>query len=121
MSSFLTYLSTLLGLCFGVNILSEEDVSTFTIITDQKGPVIPDEFLSVTIDASLVENFEVIDFSSPLFNLLSSGLSPAIWRYGGTHADETCYYTNGTISSFKYLYCTYTTRTVQSKQSFFFC
>ena len=71
---------------------------TFVINTDKPGPTLVDEFLSITIDAGLAGKWDKFDFSSPLVNTLAKGLSPCIFRYGGTAEDETVYDTTGKIT-----------------------
>ncbi|XP_072930730.1 heparanase-like [Epargyreus clarus] len=50
--------------------------------------VIPDDFLSIGIDTSEIENYEKIDFSKPLFRELASALAPARLRLGGTMSER---------------------------------
>ena len=79
-------MSTLLvfiGLTLAVTI-SEPTEINFIINTDVPGPTLVDEFLSITIDAGLASHWGSFDFSSPLVNTLAKGVSPCIFRYGGT-------------------------------------
>ncbi|XP_068618330.1 heparanase-like [Battus philenor] len=50
--------------------------------------VLPDDFLSIGIDASELQNYNRIDFSKPRFRELAAALAPAKLRLGGTMSDR---------------------------------
>eukprot|EP01084_Bolivina_argentea_P159437 277674_1 len=83
-----------------IHVKTSETINTFNIQTDTSGPELIDEFLSVTIDAQLVGqwNLNKFNFSSTLVNTLAKGLSPSYFRFGGSSQDEIVYNTNNNIS-----------------------
>ncbi|CAK1588527.1 unnamed protein product [Parnassius mnemosyne] len=50
--------------------------------------VLPDDFLSIGIDASEIQNYDRIDFRKPRFRQLAAALAPARLRLGGTMSDR---------------------------------
>ena len=82
----LSLLSILISIAIGL-----VDCIPFTIETSNSIQNIPDEFLSITIDAWLANDWSSFDFNSELVNNLAKGLSPAYLRYGGTNEDNTYY------------------------------
>ena len=96
-----TEMLTLIHVVLSFTILDVIRSKVFTIQTHQSGPLISDEFLSVTIDASLASHWDAVDFDSIKLNTLAKGLSPLYFRYGGTSQDQTSYDTSGTITSKK--------------------
>ena len=73
-------------------------LTTFNIDTSTLGPLLRDEFLSVTIDASLGEHWGTFDFDNTRVNTLAYGLKHSILRYGGTAEDRIYYNMTGSIT-----------------------
>ena len=64
---------------------------SFTIQTANSINYIQDEFVSVTIDAYLANDWDQFGWNSPLVTTLAKGLVPTFLRYGGTNEDNTWY------------------------------
>lgn len=65
---------------------------SFTIQSlNTSGPSIPDEYVSVTFDASADGYWPYSFFTSTQIKTLAKGYTPSIFRYGGTAEDEITY------------------------------
>lgn len=71
-----------------------------TITEDQHVTnIIPDNFLSIGIDASEIENYKKIDFKKPRLRQLARALAPARLRLGGTMSERLIFSENDVPSA----------------------
>ena len=74
-----------------VYVITLLNAETFVINVDQLGPYIPNEFIGVTLDAYLANDWNDFEFYNTKMNTIAKNFGKTIFRYSGTNADDTFY------------------------------